>query len=293
MEMRIIPTNVRSGCPELDFVWRRYAGSILERPGVLIADTDEDLNWHAFLGHSIDMQGFRAAEFAGVDALTRPAPGFVPLKQRGVGVAELAALWEVDPIREHILFKAKGTPFLSTLDVLKAHGGEAGQSLVDAFVAFPYRKGHWTVRALLQNSSSLKAHKYSFRRYLQNECLKLGQDRFPPRDFRQPVSQGPSRLPLEMAVRRTLEKAFFHVGPALAAYMLCDWQLWLWAHRQTAVFATFKLDSFQERFVKNYAKGVIPADEAGFVEWWLSRYPDLPPRLANECIWLGVEHNDV
>ena len=40
--------------------------SIALRLHVLIPDAEDDLNWHAFLGHSIDMQGFRAAEFVGI-----------------------------------------------------------------------------------------------------------------------------------------------------------------------------------------------------------------------------------
>ena len=24
--------------------------------------------------------------------------------------------------------------------------------------------------------------------------------------------------------------------------------------------------------------------------WWLGLFPDLPPRLANECIWLAAEN---
>ena len=74
---RTVPRNIKSGCEELDLAWEKYADSILQRPGVLIQDTEEDMNWHAFLGHSIDMQGFRAAEFVGVDPLSRPAPDFI------------------------------------------------------------------------------------------------------------------------------------------------------------------------------------------------------------------------
>lgn len=73
---RRVPSEISTSCPELDLVWRTYAQRIVTRPGILIPDTDEDLTWHAFLGHSIDMQGFRAAEFAGVDELSRPAPKF-------------------------------------------------------------------------------------------------------------------------------------------------------------------------------------------------------------------------
>ena len=87
--MRPIPPEISTGCPELDAVWRTYATNILERPGVLIPDSEDELNWHAFLGHSLDMQGFRAAEFTGVDALTRNAPNFVTLKDRGLGIPQL------------------------------------------------------------------------------------------------------------------------------------------------------------------------------------------------------------
>ena len=79
------------------------------------------------------------------------------------------------------------------------------------------------------------------------------------------------------------------VGPALAAFMLCDWQLWLWKEGLTAVYATFKLDLFHEQFVERFGGGLIPADEAGFARWWHEKYPELPPRLANVCIWRGVE----
>jgi hypothetical protein len=80
------------------------------------------------------------------------------------------------------------------------------------------------------------------------------------------------------------------VGPAMSAYMLCDWQLWLWREGKTTVFETFKLDTFHERFVKKFGRGVIPADAGGFAQWWLNVMPGVPPRLANECIWLAVEN---
>lgn len=97
---RSLPPTISTGCPELDLAWQTYASMILNRSQILIPDTDEDLTWHAFLGHSIDMQGFRAAEFAGVDPLTRNAAKFVPLKTRGIGVPELASLWEVPEIHD-------------------------------------------------------------------------------------------------------------------------------------------------------------------------------------------------
>ena len=97
-------------------------------------------------------------------------------------------------------------------------------------------------------------------------------------------------MSLELALRKRLEQTFYMVGPAMSAYMLCDWQLWLWREGQTAVFANFKLDTFHEAFVKKFGKGVIPADEKGFAHWWHGLLPDLPPRLANECIWLAIKN---
>lgn len=288
-----LPDEIQTGCPELDLVWARYARSILDNPGVLIPDTDKDLTWHAFLGHSIDMQGFRAAEFAGVDSLTRTAPEFVPLIERGIGVPELAELWSISEIREHLLTGTKGVPLQSTLEVLRSAGGSKGASLAEAFQWFPWRKFHWAVRALLQNSAALANHGYSFRRWLEDACGRVGAERFPPPDFRRTVSYRDTRMSLEHAIRRELQAAFYQVGPTLASYMICDWQLWLWKHGRTAVFSTFKADAFHEQFVSRYGRGLIPSGEEGFSSWWLALYPEVPPRLANECIWIGVEHKVV
>jgi hypothetical protein len=283
-----IPPTITSGCTQLDQAWARYVPIIIDRPGVAIPDTENDLNWHAFLGHSIDMQGFRAAEFAGADALTRKAPGFVTLKDHGLGVQELASLWDIPAVQDHLL-GLKGLPLSATLDVLKGAGGTAGVSLAEAFDCFPYRKGHWTVRALLQNSAALAPSGYSFRSWLRNECQQLGVPEFPPPDFRRPVSTPRGRVSLEAALRQRLEATFYQVGPALAPYMICDWQLWLWSRGRTAVFANFKWDAFHEQFVQRYGGVLLPATEPAFADWWLGLYPTLPPRLANECIWLATE----
>jgi len=288
---RSVPPTISTGCPELDLAWKTYASMILNRSQILIPDTDDDLTWHAFLGHSIDMQGFRAAEFAGVDPLTRNAPKFVPLKIRGIGVPELASLWKITSIREH-LQSGRWDDFLrpETLSVLRADGGTIGQSLADALEHFPWRKFRWSVRALLQNSDALRPFDFSFRRWLQRECDRLGVKDFPPTDFRQAVTVSGKKATVEQALRERLDAAFYMVGPAMSAYMLCDWQLWLWREGLTAGFANFKLDSFHQAFVKKFGKGVIPAGEEGFAHWWHDLLPDLPPRLANECTWLAVEN---
>ncbi len=285
-----LPSEISTGCPELDLAWQKHAQKILDRPGILIPDTDEDLTWHAFLGHSIDMQGFRAAEFAGIEPLTRQAPKFIPLRQRGIGVPELAALWGIPAVRQHLLTGTRGQPFRITLDVLRSAGGTVGESLAEALEWFPRRKGHWTVRALLQNSSVLRDHGFSFRSWLRHECDQLGATEFPPNDFRETVGV---KMTMEQALRSRLERTFYMVGPALAAYMICDWQLWLWNEGMTGVFATYKQDSFHEDFVYRYGRGVIPIDQKRFTDWWFSMYPDLPPRLANECIWLAIEYQTV
>jgi hypothetical protein len=195
----------------------------------------------------------------------------------------------VPEIRQHLLWQNKDVPFAVTLGILRAHGGKFGASLAEAFEYFPWRKFHWSVRALLQNSAVLQPFEFSFRRYLQHECERLGVQEFPTTNFRKAVTLDGTRMALERALRKRLEQTFYMVGPAMSAYMLCDWQLWLWREGLTAVFANFKLDTFHEAFVKKFGKGVIPADEGGFAHWWQGLLPDLPPRLANECIWLAVE----
>jgi hypothetical protein len=288
---RTLPPEISTGCPELDLAWRTYASMILNRSQILIPDTDDDLNWHAFLGHSIDMRGFRAAEFAGVDQLTRNGPKFVPLMKRGIGVPELASLWQILSIRDH-LRSGVWNEFLSqeTLSVLRSDGGAIGQSLAEAFHFFPWLKYRWSVRALLQNSEVLRPFDFSFRSWLHHECERIGVHEFPPTDFRHTVSVCGGRPTIEAAIRERLDTAFYMVGSAMSAYMLCDWQLWLWREGRTAVFATFKLDSRHEDFVKKFGKGFIPADEASFARWWLGLFPEIPPRLANECIWLAIEN---
>src|SRR5579871_4809799 len=119
--MRNIPDTIETNCPALNSAWAKYAAGLINRPGVLIPDTEAELNWHAFLGHSVDMQGFRAAEFAGVDSLSQnTALPFKSLKEREIGVERLAALWHVGAIRDHLLHvttsAAAGTPMQPTYE---------------------------------------------------------------------------------------------------------------------------------------------------------------------------------
>lgn len=291
--MRKIPSNIETDCPELNQAWAMYVGRIVNDVGIFIDDTEEDLNYHAFLGHSIDMQGFRAGEFAGVEE-PKNQYEFRSLKERGLGVRELAGLWEIPRIRNHLLTVQRGTGMEPTYDALVEYGGDDGASLADAFRSFPRRKGHWCVRAYLQNSFRLKDFGCSFRSWLKHHCRELGATSFPPSEFRQPVRCGKNHLALEDAIGFLLQRDFHRVGPQMAPYMICDWQLSLWRQGRCSVFNTYKADQFHDDFVRlvnmDNRRIVIPKTEEGFLAWWHRFHPDLPPRLANEVIWFAVEH---
>lgn len=100
--MKTTPRTLQTPSPALNRAWGVYAYHLLTKLGFLIADTNDDLNYHAFLGHSVDMQGFRAGEFVGVDPM-KGASNFVPLKYVEIGVRQLASLWEETTIRDHFL----------------------------------------------------------------------------------------------------------------------------------------------------------------------------------------------
>ena len=59
--------------------------------------------------------------------------------------------------------------------------------------------------------------------------------------------------------------SFYQVGPTMAPYMICDWQLWLWNEGGTGVFEAFKLDEFHIQFVDRYGAGIIPRDSKAFI----------------------------
>ena len=188
----------------------------------------------------------------------------------------MASQWQIPSIRDHLWSGVWDEPLSDgTLSVLRAEGGTTGHSLAGAFEYFPWRKFRWSVRALLQNSDVLRPFDFSFRRWLQHECDQLSIQEFPPADFQQVLAVGVQQPTLEAALRERLDVAFYMVGPAMSAYMICDWQMWLWREGRTAVFATFKLDSFHEAFVKKFGRGVISAEEAGFARWWLGLFPEI------------------
>ena len=96
-------------------------------------------------------------------------------------------------------------------------------------------------------------------------------------------------MSLEGALRLRLAQTFYLVGTTMAPYIICDWQLWLWNNGNTALFDSFKLDAFHEQFVKKYGQDTVPLKEPAFISWWYQQEgcESLPPRLANECIWLA------
>ena len=149
-----------------------------------------------------------------------------------------------------------------------------GASLADALETFPRRKTNRTVRALLQNCAALSPWGFSFRRWLEHACASLGAGSFPPSDFLAEASDGVVAALIERVLRRRIEQSFYQVGPALAEYMLSDWQLGLWYADQTGVFDTFKLDAFHEHFVQRYGHDRIPTNEMGFAHWWRKQYPN-------------------
>jgi len=297
-EARTLPVEISTGCAELDLAWRAYAPGILDRLGTLVPDTEEDLNWRGFLGGSVFMDNFRAAEFVGVTPLTRRTPSFVSLRQRGLGVAELSAIWrDVGSI----LWLAKTrTPVRRIVEILQTDGGLAGQSLAEALEHFPHRKSVLDIQGLLWNANKLKNHGHSFRRWLEARCADLGVSDFPPVDFRQPVTvivryQSVAvleeRMPLEWALRSLLQLRFYYVGPEMSARVIGDWMLWLWRAKRAEVFAAFEFNAIHEAFLKRFGNGVVPVEEIGFARWWLDIFPEIPPRLASECIRLAVEEN--
>ncbi len=290
-QVRTLPRVISTGCPELELAWRTYAPTILQRSEILIADSHEDLNWYGFLGRSVFRDNFRAAEFVGVAPLTKHAAKFIPLRERGLGVAELSAIW--DYVGSILWLARTRTPIKRILESLRTEGGPAGPSFAEALEHFPHRKSVLDIQWLLWNANKLKRYEHSFRRWLEAECSELGIRGFPPADFCQPVMLLERQMPLEWALRARLQLQFGLVDQAMSASLISDWQLWLWRAGLTKTFATFALDQAHEAFLKNFARGVIPRDEVGFARWWLGLFPEIPPRLANACIRLAVERNPV
>ncbi len=257
--------------------------------GIIIPDTDEEMNWHAFLAHSLDMQGFRADWFVGRWPNAQWSD-FRTLHQRGLGVTELASLWEIGPIR-HAL-EHPGDAGLKTVDdalcVLRQHGGTIGTSLAEALQTARMRKNIRTIRAYLQNSHFLRAHGFSFRRHLECRTSELLPGApFPPTDVMRPVRWGGEEVSLEQALARCLERDFHLVGPEIAAYMLCDWLLGLWHRKRIPWFESCKWDSRNAEYFAHH--GTQIRSKADFLAWCREQQLPYPPRVVNEAVWLWTE----
>lgn len=257
--------------------------------GIIIPDTDDELNWHAFLGHSLDMQGFRADWFVGRWPNAEWGD-FRTLYARGLGVAELASLWEIEAIRRALERPADAglRTVVDATEMLRRHGGATGASLADAFDTARMRKNIRTLRAYLQNCSLLRAHGFSFRRYLDSCVSELlpGAD-FPPPDVMGQVRWRGQQVSLEQALAGCLERDFYLVGPEIAAYMLCDWLLGLWCQHRIPWFESCKWDSRNIGYFERY--GAQIGSKPLFLDWCREQRLPYPPRVVNEAIWLWTE----
>lgn len=281
-----------------------------------IPDTEEELNWHAFLAHSQDMQGFRADFFVGVphgkDEKSEP----FTLKALGLDVGELAGVWQ-DLVEQ----------FGPEHEMMRLYGGRGGlQNLERDLAALEYDapwhqavleqegqsrpiiwrgvpRGHrylgaiqncglrrWgrVLTALLVNSHKLREFDYSFRKYLKESCVAFFGDRpyvdahFPSLDF---VSPRGSRS-LEEFLCNQIERDFHNVGPELAAYMICDWLLCLWREGKITFFNSFKRDARHMGFCREHG---VPLEKEEFVSYLRGAGVDVPSRVVNEAIWLSFE----
>lgn len=274
---------VRQACQE-------FADRILDpKGGIVIPDTDEELNWHAFLAHSLDMQGFRADWFVGRQP-NPDWPSFRTLRDRGIGVREMASLWAVPAIRDSLLRPREyGLRTVEdALQVLEGKGGSIGHNLAEAFREARMRKNIRTIRGYLSNSYALTPYGSSFRCYLQTAIHEtIPGASFPPSDFMQPVTWMGRQTTLEGALTLRLERDFYGVGPEMAPYMLCDWMLGLWHCGETGYFESFKWDSRNIVFFQRYGQEI--ASKEDFLTWYRGEDFEYPPRVANEAIWLTLE----
>ena len=281
-----IPPAIETSCAPLNEAWSRYAPGLFSDPSAFtIADTDAALNWDAFLGHSVPVR-------AGAEGAAA-APDFAPLHERGLKLQDLAALWQIEPLRERFMqhgHDSDNSPALASCDMLLASGGPAGQMLCEAFQAHPQSTDHWSVRALLQNASLLADTNYSFREWLKRECSALGEAEFPPHDFRRMVvttrpTGGLGQVSVEDALVEIMGRTFHRVNPAVAANMLSDWQLGLWMNGQTGYFDLFPYDALHRKFIADCAGdfGAPPEGALAFIRWWHQQpgCEALPPRLAS------------
>jgi hypothetical protein len=261
---------------------KKYAEKIVTKESVPIPDEEEALNWHAFLGHSQDMQGFDAGKFSGADPWSKKG-NWRSLKERNLSVTLLSQLWAIEPIHDSLT--APKSSLAERLEAISRHGQKPGFEFVEAWRGFKgrARKTKAILRAYLDNPHRLKPYGHSFRNYLERLfstiCPHVG---FPPRHFQSGD---------EARIVQRIDLDFYNVGPAMASYMICDWLLYLWRKGTLDWFETFKCDSRHMAFAEKYGNPYRTQREfVKFVqavqEGCGKKYP---PRVVNEAIWLDAE----
>jgi hypothetical protein len=290
-------------------VLAKHAPSMLAGDGVAVPHDAEEMNWRLFFAHSQDMMGFRADIFTGgPNEDDNPFhPAYRGLRDRWADkgndsktmIAGLAALWNVETVRQQIVDQTKqqgaaqgDTSLAPMLELLRGeHANEATRTFADALddltgpkIAYKTRR---MVRAYIQNSALLVKHGCSFMEYLRSIVPDL-------------VLPSDDIVPAERAWLQAIESDFYNVGPAIANYLICDWLLWLWLQGQISWFESYKADSV---FLKTLADdGKLPQEAAkNFVEYCrsltLGNFVEgkhfvlragysVPPRILNEAIWL-------
>lgn len=180
------------------------------------------------------MQGFRADIFTGgPNEENNPYfPDYLGLRDRwpdGISMLEgIAALW-LNPIAQKTLkeishpFRSQELKALGTRPALellrRLYGNATTQIFADAFDELKGHKiAHKTnaiIRAYCQNAALLAPYNYCFRTYLQSIVP----------DFDLPLADVTTA---EALWHDRIMRDFYHVGPAMAPYLIADWLFWLW-----------------------------------------------------------------
>ncbi len=297
---------------KVDAVLTKWCPKILSGDGVCVPDNEEEMNWRLFFAHSQDMQGFRADIFTGgPNEGTNPSdPSYRGLRERWRDskslIQGLALLWDDSDAKQALILhsnpmrpaelKRQGIRPLMEL-LVGASGNAATRILAEAIASLRgHHISHATngmIRSYIQNSALLTEHGSSFRGYLDRVC---------------PIEPALGRdvLAAEQNWIKAVERDFYNVGPALSAYMICDWLLWLWREGRIEWLSGYKPDSvFLGTAHRRYG---LPEDPEAFVQWchdtrireeWLPKEYShlagklLPPRLVNEAIWLEENKSNV
>lgn len=303
-----------TGTPYLTRALQKHLPSLLLSDGVAVPDDPEEMRWRLFFAHSQDMLGFRADIFTGgPNEENNPfVPDYKGLRDRWPDAITLmqglAELW-LNPDARNVLvavshpFRSKESKSAGIRPAMELLRGPRGNAATRVFAdAFDALKGHKIahktnaiIRAYCQNAAVLAPHEYCFRTYLRSLVPDLT---FPCDDI----------AAAESVWRTRIERDFYHVGAALAPYLIADWLFWFWRDGQLSWFDSYKADSV---WLKTLAHGtatreaVLPpeaaSDPAAFVAycrtlrlppewipaplWHLAFYP-LPPRVINEVVWL-------